>query len=92
MLQRAKVVLLDEVTGSLDVETDAELRKVLRDELRGCTVLEVVHRVEMVQDYDVVVVLQDGEVAEVGPPGELLCRNGGRFRELWERRGEGAAR
>lgn len=49
--------------------------------------LEVVHRIEMVQGYDVVVVMHDGEVAEVGPPGELLQRERGRFRELWDRRG-----
>ncbi|KXX76197.1 Multidrug resistance-associated protein 1, partial [Madurella mycetomatis] len=87
VLRKAKVVLLDEVTGSLDQETDVEVREVLQDELKGCTVLEVVHRIEVVQGYDVVVVMQDGEMIEVGSPRELLRREGGRFRELWDRRG-----
>lgn len=87
LLRKAKIVLLDEVTGSLDQETDVEVRKVLDEELSGCTVLEVVHRIEMVQGYDLVVVMEEGEIVEVGPPKGLLQREGGRFRDLWEHRG-----
>ncbi|KAK1752219.1 ABC multidrug transporter [Echria macrotheca] len=83
--RRSRVVLLDEVTGSVDFETDAEVRRLLASEFGGCTVLEVVHRIEMVMAYDVAVVMEGGGVVEVGKPGELLER-GGRFKELWDGR------
>ncbi|KAK0715060.1 P-loop containing nucleoside triphosphate hydrolase protein [Lasiosphaeris hirsuta] len=86
-VRRCHVVLLDEVTGSVDFETDAEVRRMLMHEFSGCTVLEVVHRVEMVMGYDVVVVMDGGVVVEVGKPDELLGKEGGRFKALWEGRG-----
>ncbi|KAK0627622.1 P-loop containing nucleoside triphosphate hydrolase protein [Immersiella caudata] len=89
-VRKAKVVLLDEVTGSVDFETDREVRRgLLGGELRECTVLEVVHRIEMVMEYDIVVVMEGGRVAEVGKPEELLGKEGGLFRGLWEGRGKG---
>ncbi|KAK0643218.1 P-loop containing nucleoside triphosphate hydrolase protein [Cercophora newfieldiana] len=84
-VRKAKVVLLDEVTGSVDWETDKEVRRTLMgEELKGCTVVEVVHRVEMVMGYDVVVVMDGGKVVEVGAPRELVGKEDGVFRVLWE--------
>jgi ATP-binding cassette, subfamily C (CFTR/MRP), member 1 len=88
-VRKSKVVLLDEVTGSVDFETDAEVRRALlanKDFLGTCTVVEVVHRIEMVMGYDLVAVVDEGRVVEVGKPGDLM-EGGGRFAELWEGRG-----
>lgn len=54
---RGKVVLLDEAASSIDLETDALIRKVLCEELRGYTVLVVAHRLEPIVSADSVVVL-----------------------------------
>jgi len=94
-VRKSKVVLLDEVTGSVDFETDAEVRRALLANegfLGTCTVVEVVHRIEMVMEYDLVAVVDEGRVVEVGKPGDLLVEKsgGGRFAELWEgRKGTG---
>jgi ATP-binding cassette, subfamily C (CFTR/MRP), member 1 len=79
------VVLLDEATSSVDAETEALVRQVVREDFVGYTVVSVAHRLETIADFDRVVVLDEGCVAEEGPPRELLARPGGsRFRELWD--------
>lgn len=79
------VVLLDEATSSADAETDALVQRVVREDFASHTVVSVAHRLETIVDFDRVVVLEGGCVAEEGCPRELLARPGGsRFRELWD--------
>lgn len=78
------VVLLDEATSSVDAETDALVQRVVREDFASHTVVSVAHRLETIVDFDRVVVLEKGCVAEEGCPPELLARPGSRFRELWE--------
>lgn len=79
------VVLLDEATSSVDAETDALVQRVVREDFKSHTVVSVAHRLETIADFDRVVVLEKGCVAEEGRPRELLARPGGsRFRELWD--------
>lgn len=79
------VVLLDEATSSVDAETDALVQRVVREDFASHTVVSVAHRLETIADFDRVVVLEKGCVAEEGCPRELLARPGGsRFRELWD--------
>ncbi|KAK1504420.1 uncharacterized protein CCOS01_16872 [Colletotrichum costaricense] len=82
------IVLLDEATSNVDHATDEEVRKVLGKEFEeaGVTVVEVAHRLEAIAGYDVVVVMHEGRVVEVGKPKELLGR-ASRFRKLWDSRG-----
>ncbi|KAK7213111.1 hypothetical protein V2G26_020289 [Clonostachys chloroleuca] len=87
LLSRSKVVLLDEATSSIDRTTDEEVRRILRDELRGRTVLEVVHRLEIVRDFDLVIVMGHGEILETGSPEELLAQPSSELRKLYDRQG-----
>ncbi|PWY88322.1 P-loop containing nucleoside triphosphate hydrolase protein [Aspergillus heteromorphus CBS 117.55] len=82
---RGKVILLDEATSSIDLETDGLIQQVLREEFRGYTVLVVAHRLETIADADAVVVLDQGRVAEVGNVYELLQRKGSVLRALFGR-------
>ncbi|PVH78403.1 putative ATP-binding cassette transporter [Cadophora sp. DSE1049] len=82
-LRKSKIVVLDELSSSIDVATDALIQRVLREEFRECTVLVVAHRLETVVDFGRVVVLGGGRVVEVGVPGELVKREGSAFGELW---------
>ena len=56
----------------MDSVTDGKLQQTIREEFRDCTVLTIAHRLETIADYDLVVVMDQGRVAEVGSPLELL--------------------
>ncbi|OLN96559.1 Canalicular multispecific organic anion transporter 1-like protein 1 [Colletotrichum chlorophyti] len=86
VLRHSNVILLDEATSNVDHATDEEVRVHLAEDLEGATVIEVAHRLEAIVEYDVVVVMHEGRVVEIGHPRELLSRSS-RFRSLWESRG-----
>ncbi|GKT42621.1 ABC transporter atnG [Colletotrichum spaethianum] len=86
ILRRRWTVLLDEATSNVDHATDEEVRRALESEFAGATVVEVAHRLEAIVGYDVVVVMHEGRVVEVGNPRELLDQPS-RFRSLWDSRG-----
>lgn len=79
LLKDAPVVLLDEATASLDVESETQVQRALARLLVGRTVIVVAHRVRTVLEADHVVVLDAGRVAEQGSPAELLARPGSMF-------------
>jgi ABC-type multidrug transport system fused ATPase/permease subunit len=77
--ERGGILLLDEVSSSVDVETERVMREVIKDEFNGYTVIAVSHRLEMIMDYDRVIVMDAGEVVEIGEPSELAGVAGSRF-------------
>jgi ATP-binding cassette subfamily B multidrug efflux pump len=79
------VLLLDEATAAVDSASEAAFRAALRAAVRDCgrTVLTVVHRLATAQAADRVLVMEAGQIVEVGPP-EALIRRGGRFAALLE--------
>lgn len=76
LLKGAPIVLLDEATASLDVESETEVQGALSRLLAGKTVIVIAHRMRTVQAADKVVVLEEGHVAEQGSPAELMAANG----------------
>ncbi|KAK0620015.1 P-loop containing nucleoside triphosphate hydrolase protein [Immersiella caudata] len=72
-----KVVLLDEVTGNVDVDTDATVQQVVREQFDGYTVIVVAHRLDTIMGSDVIVVMKNGGIVEVGSLKELLSNDGG---------------
>jgi len=79
LLRRRKIVILDEASSSLDLETDEKMREVIRTELAGCTVIAVAHRLATIMDFDMILVMDEGVVVEWGAPQELLGRSSSRF-------------
>lgn len=78
------LLLLDEVSSSVDVDTDRVMQEIIRREFEGYTVVMVSHRLEVVVGFfDRVVVMEGGEIVECGSPRELLEVEGSRFGELW---------
>ncbi|KAF4624351.1 hypothetical protein G7Y89_g13820 [Cudoniella acicularis] len=71
MLRRSSILILDEATSSVDVETEKEIRKVVDAEFQGKTVITVAHRIEAIVDCDLVAVLDRGRLVEFGSP-EIL--------------------
>ncbi|KAK9695279.1 hypothetical protein K7432_013049 [Basidiobolus ranarum] len=72
MLTHSKIVIMDEATASVDVQTDALLQKALRIDFAECTVLTIAHRLNTVIDYDKILVLDGGRVKEFDSPKNLL--------------------
>ncbi len=79
------VLLLDEATAAVDSASEAAFRAALRAAVIDCgrAVLTVAHRLATAQDADRVLVMEAGQIVEVGPPEELI-RRGGRFAALLE--------
>ncbi|KAK9440292.1 ABC transporter, transmembrane domain, type 1 [Metarhizium brunneum] len=86
LLGAGTVVLLDEATSCVDARTDDAVRAAIRDDLRGRTVVEVAHRLDVLRACDVVVVMAAGQVVEVGEPEALLAKGASAFKALWDSR------
>ncbi|KAJ3232162.1 Multidrug resistance-associated protein 1 [Chytriomyces hyalinus] len=71
MLVKSKILLIDEATASVDMETDSLIQKVLREDFADSTVLCIAHRLNTLMDYDKILVLDAGCLAELGTPHEL---------------------
>ncbi|KAJ3769093.1 P-loop containing nucleoside triphosphate hydrolase protein [Lentinula raphanica] len=82
LLSGKKIVLLDEATAALDGETDNNIQEVIRSSFKDCTCITIAHRIKTIQDYDQVVVLNHGQIEEIGDPAKLLLKEGSIFREL----------
>ena len=81
LLARARILLLDEATSALDAESEAAVQNALAELRRGRTTIVVAHRLSTVRNADLVVVVEDGRVAEQGSHAELLA-NGGLYARL----------
>ena len=72
LLKKPKILILDDSTSAVDTHTDAMIRKAFREEIPGTTKLIIAQRVASVQDADMIVILENGQVADVGTHEELM--------------------
>ncbi|TPX66991.1 hypothetical protein SpCBS45565_g04133 [Spizellomyces sp. 'palustris'] len=84
MLMSPKILIIDEATANVDYETDAMIQQVLRTHLRQCTILTIAHRLSTIMDYDKILVLDHGRVAEFDSPPNLLADPESEFSKLAE--------
>ena len=89
LLKDAPIVLLDEATASLDVESETKVQEALSRLLAGKTVLVIAHRMRTVAGADRIVVLENGRVVQQGTPAELMAQ-GGLYRRMVELQNESA--
>lgn len=83
-LKDPSILILDEATSALDSHSEAEVQKALEELMSGRTSLTIAHRLSTVRHADRIIVLEEGQLVEAGPPDELIQRPSGRFRALLE--------
>lgn len=76
------ILLLDEVSSSVDQATEKVMQQIIKTEFEKYTVVAVSHRLDMIMDFDDVVVMDKGCIVEVGNPRVLAEEAGTRFGEL----------
>jgi ATP-binding cassette subfamily B protein len=77
------VLILDDSTSSVDVETERQIHQAMTDVMKGRTTFVIAHRLSSVRNADHILVLKDGEIAEQGSHTELMAR-GGTYREIFD--------
>lgn len=82
LLRQCRVLVMDEATASIDVETDRIVHDIVQEQLADCTVLIIAHRLSTIRNCDVIVVLSDGRVVETGPPSLLSTCTDGHFARI----------
>ncbi|XP_016785005.1 multidrug resistance-associated protein 1 isoform X13 [Pan troglodytes] len=76
LLRKTKILVLDEATAAVDLETDDLIQSTIRTQFEDCTVLTIAHRLNTIMDYTRVIVLDKGEIQEYGAPSDLLQQRG----------------
>ncbi|XP_078432369.1 multidrug resistance-associated protein 3 [Wolffia australiana] len=82
ILKKSKILVLDEATASVDTATDGLIQRTLRLHFSGSTVLTIAHRITSVLDSDMVLVLDNGAIAEFDSPARLLENKSSMFAKL----------
>merc|ERR1712137_854774 len=82
LLRNPSILCLDEATASVDSDTDAMLQDMIRTLFAKKTVLTIAHRLDTIMDSDRVMVLDSGNIAQMGPPLQLLDEEDGIFSGL----------
>ncbi|CAG2109404.1 unnamed protein product [Medioppia subpectinata] len=72
LLRKSRIIVLDEATAAVDIETDELIQQTIRTEFNECTIVTIAHRLNTILDYDRVLVLSKGQIAEYDCPQVLL--------------------
>jgi len=82
LVKGSKIIVLDEASSSVDVETDAKVQRTIQQEFMGSTLLCIAHRLNTIVYYDRILVMDNGKVAEFDTPLALFDNEHSVFRSL----------
>ncbi len=90
LLKKPKVLILDDSTSAVDTRTDALIRQAFREEIPDTTKIIIAQRISSVEDADMIIVMENGEINGIGTSEELLKTNA-IYREIYESQVRGGA-
>ncbi|KAJ2686242.1 hypothetical protein IWW39_003755 [Coemansia spiralis] len=76
IMRKRKIIVLDEATANVDLETDKMVQELIRKEFGDSTVLTIAHRLDTIMNSDRIIIMDRGTIAEIGTPQELLAKDG----------------
>jgi ATP-binding cassette subfamily B protein len=82
VLHDPRILILDEATSSVDVETEKQIQAAIQRLIAGRTTFAIAHRLSTLKNADRLIVLKGGEITEIGTHDELLAKEDGEFRKL----------
>jgi ABC-type multidrug transport system fused ATPase/permease subunit len=88
IVARPKIMVLDEATSAVDMETDALIQRSIREEFQDSTLIVIAHRLSTIADFDKILVMGDGKALEYDEPRLLMEKENGAFRKMVEESGE----
>ena len=83
ILSDPKILILDEATSSVDTRTEILIQKAMANLMKGRTSFVIAHRLSTIRDADMILVMRDGDIVEVGNHDELIAK-GGFYKELYQ--------
>ncbi len=84
LLKNPRILILDDSTSSVDTETEAEIREALNGLMQNRTTFIIAHRIQSVMVADLILVLDKGEVTQMGTHDELLKEKDGIYRKIYD--------
>ncbi|MCX6064489.1 MAG: ATP-binding cassette domain-containing protein [Chloroflexi bacterium] len=84
LLKNPRILILDDSTSSVDMETEAEIREALVGLMENRTTFIIAHRIQSVMDADLIVVLDKGEIIQMGTHANLVTRADGMYRKIYD--------
>ena len=90
ILKKPKVLILDDSTSAVDTATDAKIRAAFRTQLSDTTKLIIAQRIVSVMDADLIVVMDDGRIADAGTHEELM-KTSEIYRDVYQSQQEGVS-
>jgi len=82
MLKNPSILILDEATASLDASSQARITELIRERFNGKTVISIAHRLNIVKNFDKIIVFDRGEIVQQGSFDELIAKEG-LFKKLY---------
>ncbi|KAF7346282.1 ATP-dependent bile acid permease [Mycena sanguinolenta] len=86
LLRQSSIIILDEATSSIDFETDRKIQKTIREEFTDSLLVTIAHRINSVIDYDRLIILDQGKIAQFDTPYNLI-QSEGIFRDMCKKTG-----